>query len=158
MPNERELAMNPKTILCPIDFSPCSDEAVVHAAALARANGAEIALLHVTAVPAAYEDGIPIYSPYAETLAKDREALRAYPSPEGVEVSKHHRIGEPADEILAFATERNVELIVMGTHGRKGLGRWLFGSVAEKVVRQATCPVLTYRATPAVASQEPRTE
>ncbi len=147
-------SMEMKRILCPIDTSPCSDEALVHAIALARQNGALLDLLRVTEVPPAYADGLPVYSREAAEAATDREGLRELPVPADVRHEKHHRIGDAATEILEFAQRHEVDLIVMGTHGRRGLGRMLFGSVAEKVLRQAPCPVLTYR----VSTRTPRND
>jgi len=138
--------METRSILCPIDASPCSDEALTHAAALARQSGATLQILRVTEVPTAYSQGVPIYSREAAEVAQDRDALRDLEIPAGTNFEKNHRIGDPATEILKFTAEQQVDLIVMGTHGRRGWGRMLFGSVAEKVVRQAPCPVLTYRA------------
>jgi nucleotide-binding universal stress UspA family protein len=62
-----------------------------------------------------------------------------------VTVEHHLKEGDPATEILRLAEERKVDVIVMGTHGRTGLGRLLMGSVAEQIVRKAPCPVLTVR-------------
>ena len=133
-------------ILVPVDGSECSNRALEIAATLIRLKRGKLEILHVTPVPPAYEKGVPIYSETASQVAMERDELRALAVPEGVTYEKHHRLGAPAQEILEFAVAKSVELIVMGTHGRKGLGRLLYGSVAEKVVRHAACPVLTYRA------------
>lgn len=132
-------------ILVAVDGSECSAQALSHASGLAMATGAKLEILRVTAVPAAYEKGVPVYSEAASQLALDREELRHLPVAEGVTYEKHHRFGDPGDEILSFASSHPVDLIVMGTHGRTGWGRLLYGSVAEKVIRHAECPVLTYR-------------
>ena len=146
--------MSLKTILCPTDFSASSDEALTHASSLASQSGAQLYLLHVTQLPVPYTDGIPVYSPYAEQVAQDENTLKGVTVPDAkVKCERHHRIGDPAPEILDFAKEHNVDLIVMGTHGRKGLTRLLLGSVAEQVVRKATCPVLTYRVAGKVPEQ-----
>jgi nucleotide-binding universal stress UspA family protein len=65
---------------------------------------------------------------------------------EGVTVSSEVRFGRPAEEIIAFATEMKIELIAMSTHGRSGLARWAYGSVADRVLHAARCPVLLVRA------------
>ena len=144
--------MSLQSILCPIDFSACSDEALIHASTLASQGNAKLFLLHVSQLPVPYNDGIPVYSPHAEQVAQEEAMLKTITPPdEKVDFERHHRIGEPAVEILNFAQDHHVDLIVMGTHGRKGLSRMLMGSVAEKVVRKAGCPVLTYR----VAGQVP---
>ena len=65
---------------------------------------------------------------------------------EGVTVSSEVRFGRPADEIIAFANAQQVDLIAMSTHGRSGLARWAYGSVADRVLRGAHCPVLLVRA------------
>lgn len=65
---------------------------------------------------------------------------------EGVTVSSDVRFGRPAEEIISFATEMKVDLIAMSTHGRSGLARWAYGSVADRVLRAAQCPVLLVRA------------
>jgi nucleotide-binding universal stress UspA family protein len=65
---------------------------------------------------------------------------------EGVTVSSEVRFGRPAEEIIAFANERKIDLIAMSTHGRSGLARWAYGSVADRVLHAARCPVLLVRA------------
>ncbi len=65
---------------------------------------------------------------------------------EGVTASSEVRFGRPAEEIIAFANELNIDLIAMSTHGRSGLARWAYGSVADRVLRAAKCPVLLVRA------------
>lgn len=134
-----------RTILIPVDGSACSDEALKHASSLAKATGAKLEILRVSTVPPGYEHGVPVYSEAAAQLALDREELRSIPVVEGLTFEKHHRLGDPGDEIVSFAKSHPVDLIIMGTHGRTGWGRLVYGSVAEKVIRHAECPVLTYR-------------
>jgi nucleotide-binding universal stress UspA family protein len=134
------------TILHPTDFSEHSEFAFRLACALARDYGAHLVVLHVEPWPAiVYSEGIvpPITEDENERL---RDKLHAIEAPD-FKISVEHRLeeGDPIDRILAVATETNADLIVMGTHGRTGLGRLLMGSVAEPVLRRATCPVVTVR-------------
>lgn len=135
------------TILHPTDFSEQSGHALHLACALARDHGAHLVILHV---------GLPQRPVYGEWLLPPPSVDDAYYEaqsqlddlriPDGcVEVERRLEIGAPAAEILRVATEIPVDLIVMGTHGRTGLSRLLMGSVAEKVMRRATCPVLTVK-------------
>lgn len=91
--------------------------------------------------------------------AELREKLRRLNAGE-IGVRVRHRLveGQPVDEILRLAKETGCDLIVMGTHGRTGLGRMLMGSVAEKVVRTASCPVVTVREPSPVAERGPAPE
>lgn len=140
-----------KTILVPTDFSECSDAAVRYGRALAEAFGASLHLLHVVQDPykqawAAEGFAAPVTDMVVqwETQARKRldEAAAACGS---VPVTVATRIGSPFYDIALYASERNVDLIVIGTHGRGPLGHVLLGSVAERVVRKAPCPVLTVR-------------
>jgi len=132
------------TILHPTDFSDRSACAFRVACALARDYNAHLVVLHVDQLPLAlYGDAIapPRPDDYQDRLREQLFNLRA-PG-----VSAEHRLneGSPVTEILGVAEEVNADLIVMGTHGRTGLSRLLMGSVAESVLRQAPCPVLTVR-------------
>ncbi len=136
-------------ILCPVDFSEASREAMEIAADMARKLESSLTLLHVIQLPSiALPDGA-YYIPSTdvgpeidETLAEWRKDVIV----RGVHVVHTQRaIGIPHDEILKFAEEGGYGLIVLGTHGRTGLDHLLIGSVAEKVVRRAPCPVLTVR-------------
>lgn len=140
--------MNFKTILCPIDFSDSSDAAIGYASLLASESGARLFIVHV-------EEPLPEYPPDFAGYgigsgASEEEQLfdllgSFQPTVEGVEFEHRHLKGSPASEILRFAEQEKIELIVMGTHGRKGLSRFLMGSVAESIVRRAQCPVLTIK-------------
>lgn len=135
-----------RTILHPTDFSANSMYALHLATALARDHGAHLVILHVASVPAAfygYGEGMlpPTEAPKDDLLDK----LTKLPTPEGIKVSRRLEEGDPVGEILHVAEDVHANLIVMGTHGRRGLSRLLMGSVAEQVVRQAGCPVLTVR-------------
>jgi nucleotide-binding universal stress UspA family protein len=137
------------TIIHPTDFSSASAQAFAVAAALARDHGARLVVLHVAEEPALIDGtGLVPFDPamYRSELWDKLEQLvgRAY----GVEVETRLTEGNPVKAVLHVAAEVQADLIVMGTHGWTGLRRLLMGSVAEEVVRQAPCPVLTVR-TPA---------
>jgi universal stress protein A len=134
-----------KNILHPTDFSDLSHHAFTLACSLARDHGARIIVLHVYPPPVNYGEIIARQQPepYEEVLLHNLEEIR---SPDGSVNVEHHLVeGEPAKEIVRLATEMDCDMIVMGTHGRTGLGRLFIGSTAEAVVRHATCPVLTLK-------------
>jgi nucleotide-binding universal stress UspA family protein len=144
-----------KRICCPIDFSDTARAAMEVAVDLAKRFGAELLLLHAYPIPGyTFPDGSVVASPkMLEELAeqaerhlgewkRDAEALGA----PRVTIAKAS--GEPATEVVSFAAEQGIDLLVMGTHGRTGFTHALLGSVAERVVRRATCPVLTVRLPP----------
>jgi nucleotide-binding universal stress UspA family protein len=132
-------------ILVPVDFSECSRRAVEYASALADWYGATLTLFHASAAaPMAYASGSPLLPPAAPPR-EDREALigalrRMAGGRSGVECDVEEQ--PAAEAILARAAADRTDLIVMGTHGRSGVPRLLLGSVAERVLREAPCPVL----------------
>jgi nucleotide-binding universal stress UspA family protein len=135
-----------RTILHPTDFSTNSSYALGLAGSLARDYGARLIILHIATPPAAvYAEGIVLPEPegYEEELRSQLQRLQ----PEGLESRTEHCLvrGGAAAEILRVAEEKNCDLIVMGTHGRSGVGRLLLGSVAEQVIRRAPCPVVTVK-------------
>jgi nucleotide-binding universal stress UspA family protein len=138
-----------KTILHPTDFSACSTDAFRVACSLAHDYGARLIVLHVTSLPdLAYKGYALPDAPVGaeEYLTKVREDLaRLQPSDSQVPVERRLEEGDPVAEILRVAAATGTNLIVLGTHGRTGLGHLLMGSVAEQVVRNATCPVLTLK-------------
>lgn len=142
-----------KRICCPIDFSDASRAAMEVAADLARRFGAELVLLHAYPIPGyTFPDGSVVASPkMMQELAEQAERhLGEWRSDAerlagGPRVGMEKAVGEPAAEILSYARESGVDLLVLGTHGRTGLEHALMGSVAERVVRKAHCPVLTVR-------------
>ena len=139
--------MNARKILFPTDFSTLSNAALAHATTLARENGATLLIVHVEEPPAAYGMGEMYYGIPDPSDAALREMLHAVvPTDPQVRYEHHLLLGSPADEIVAYAEKEGIDLIVMGTHGRTGLTRLVMGSVAESVVRRATCPVLTFNA------------
>jgi nucleotide-binding universal stress UspA family protein len=142
-----------KRICCPIDFSDASRAAMEVAADLARRFGAELVLLHAYPIPGyTFPDGSVVASPkmmqdLAEQAQRHLEEWRldAERLARGERVTAEKGVGEPAAEIVAFAKNEAVDLLVLGTHGRTGLEHALMGSIAERVVRRAHCPVLTVR-------------
>jgi nucleotide-binding universal stress UspA family protein len=140
-------------ILVPTDFSKYSEIALNYAAALAEKFGAEIYLLHVVQdlalfIPDAVAVAPPIAVPVEQFTAAAREALQRLvrnPQLAALRVHQEIREGTPFYEIVRFAKEGSIDLIVMGTHGHAGLAHVLLGSVTERVVRKAPCPVLTVR-------------
>ncbi len=127
------------TILHPTDFSACAGHALELAASLARIRKARLVVLHVMAVPLVEEK-----RGYREEMEQELEGLRVPGALTAVE--RRLEVGDPAAAILRVAGELEADLIVMGTHGRTGLDRLLMGSVAEQVLRETDCPVLTVKA------------
>ncbi len=145
-----------KNIVVPTDFSEFSRLALDYAITIAQTFKATIFLIHVT--PEKELDSIRQISPYLEPgkieellkgrESEDRKQLNEFIPPEkkeGIKTEAIHRVGTPFLEIIKVAKEKEADLIVMATHGRSGLSHILFGSVAEKVVRKSTCPVLSIR-------------
>jgi nucleotide-binding universal stress UspA family protein len=137
------------TILVPTDGSPCADRACTYATHLADALGAQIHVVHVA--PADEQPGSDWLRDVAISEADvcdDLFALAAAPEETPDAEAVAHRTAyhdDPADGILRYAREHDVDLIVMGTHGRAGAARLVLGSVAESVLRAAPCPVVTLR-------------
>jgi nucleotide-binding universal stress UspA family protein len=142
-----------RRILCPLDFSRFSRHALEQAVELAREFGADVHALHVFAVAPVLEDvpaGVlatlePVRLPASQRTALTAE-LREFThdvEAAGVVVQVALAEGDPVATIVRRATDWPADLIVMGTHGRSGFERLLLGSVAEKVLRKAPCPVLT---------------
>jgi nucleotide-binding universal stress UspA family protein len=142
-----------RRILHPTDFSRASGPAFRRAVALARACRAPLVLVHVMTPPSPFiGEGAPPSS-YVELLilarrsAKRRLAAALARAKRGrVRAQGIFAEGLPADAILRAARRTRADLIVMGTHGRTGMSRVFLGSVAERVVRESRCPVLTVRA------------
>ena len=146
--------MHIRSILLPTDFSECAECALPYATQMARAAGAKLICLYVI------EPMMPPvgYAPVAEPLpavdvseqlqqSAERELPKLATREEcaGLTVEELIVHGEAASEIVHVAREREVDLIVISSHGRTGLGRMLFGSTAESVVRHAHCPVLVVK-------------
>ncbi len=147
-------------ILVPTDFSPQSDAALGYAVDLAERIGHRVILLHTlgpSTVPLLDGAIIPSAHELVERVADASEqidALRRRFDRAGVSIEAKVVQGAPAEEIVRFADAERCDLIVMGTHGRSGLARIALGSVAERVVRAATIPVLTIRAEPPVPATD----
>jgi nucleotide-binding universal stress UspA family protein len=142
----------PKTILVPTDFGTCSEHALTYAADLAKALGAELVVMHAYEIPMiGFPDGAVIATPELTSRVLEgadiglKKAIESHRS-SGVAMRTLVKQGSTWRTIVDTATEIGAGMIVMGTHGRHGLPRALLGSVAEKVVRTATCPVLTVHA------------
>jgi nucleotide-binding universal stress UspA family protein len=139
----------PKKILVPHDFGTGSDHALAYAVGLAKALGAEVTVMHAFEIPmVGFPDGTLVATP--ELVSRILEGVnvglkKAVELHAGAGVTMHSLVkqGPTWQTITETATERGADLIVMGTHGRHGIPRALLGSVAEKVVRMAHCPVLT---------------
>ena len=137
------------TIVFPTDFSTASDAALSYAEAVAKQSSARLLIVHVEEPPLAYGGGELYYGlpePSSERILSMLEAVR--PSDPSVPFMHRLAMGDPAGEIVRIAREENADSIVLGTHGRTGMMRLLMGSVAEAVVRWASCPVLVYRESP----------
>lgn len=143
--------INLKTILVPSDFSECSDAALRYGLELARRFDARLHLLHVVQDPltqpwAAEGFSAPLFEVVDKWQREARERLKlSVPEADAGRVTISATIAWPFAEILRYATDNDVDLIVMGTHGRGGVSHMLLGSIAEKVIRRAPCPVLTVR-------------
>jgi nucleotide-binding universal stress UspA family protein len=138
--------MNIKTILHPTDFSAASRYALELALSLARDHDSRVVLLHVLERPF-YGDEPVLLTRTLEDLRAEAEYWLDTLSKPTADIETEHMTaeGDPVAEILRVATEEQADLIVLGTHGRTGLRRLLMGSVAEKVIRRATCPVLAVK-------------
>lgn len=137
--------MKLRKILCPVDFSDFSVAANEFASLLARSSGAELIYLQVSLPDVTLNSYAYVDLPGLEKEARE-ELQNIAPSVEGVNSTYEVAFGSPADKIVEFATEHEVDLIVIGTHGRTGWRRVAMGSVAEDVVRRASCPVLAVKA------------
>lgn len=140
----------PTNILVATDFGPCSEQAFADAFELAVRLDVKVNVIHAFALPGLPDGGLAaraIDEAQREAEARMSEFLRAH-NTSGHLGEVLVRMGDPAQTILLAAEQLNAELVVVGTHGRKGLSRILLGSVAETVVRDAHCPVLVVR-TPA---------
>jgi nucleotide-binding universal stress UspA family protein len=132
-----------RTILHPTDFSPLARQALDVAAALAHDYQARLIVLYVHEPPLQMGELVATEPPdYRASLMRDLQAQRPVTP---VEVEHRLEEGPVADAIVRAAEQTQADLIVLGTHGRSGLGRVLLGSVAEQVLRKAPCLVLTVK-------------
>lgn len=155
-PNSRELGEAPlglaiRTILVATDFSPAANRARDIAVGLATKFGAEVHLLNVVVEPLPLpgpggtwirpEDVTPVY--VKEAMQKLADNVAEIEATDGFPITRAVKVGYPIDAIERYATDHHADLIVLGTQGHRGLSHLLLGSIAEKVVRMAACPVLT---------------
>ncbi|HYE64178.1 MAG TPA: universal stress protein [Pyrinomonadaceae bacterium] len=153
--------MEIRSILLPTDFSECANYALPYATSLARSAGASIICVHVIepVVPTVGYTGIAEPLPIADlseqladSATRELPKVARHEECAGLNVEEVIAHGDAASEIVRVAKERGVDLIVISSHGRTGLGRILFGSTAEAVVRHAPCPVLVVK--PSTESDE----
>lgn len=143
--------INYQKILCPIDYSDCSMNALAYAAKLAIKDSARLYLIYVKEEHASDYGGLKFDAELnrtAETDAAIEQKLRSSIPEEirrCINIETLIRVGIPFEEILKAARDLEADLIVMGTHGRTGISHMVIGSVTEKVIRNAPCPVLCIR-------------
>jgi nucleotide-binding universal stress UspA family protein len=144
--------MDIRHILVPTDFSESSKRALDYAMGVAQALGAKLTLLHVVELPSYVTDGhTPVHVSAAlrddlqEHAQRELAKLPLEASVGPVEIARRVVVGVPHQQILETAVAEQVDWIVMATHGRTGLSHLVMGSVAERVLRTAPCPVLTTR-------------
>jgi universal stress protein A len=148
-----------KQILYATDFSPTSEAALPYACELTRAFGASLHLLHVAQDPYHLPWTGDAYGLDLHELARawQRDAMTALTrlaDKTGLQPVAVCRLGRPAQEILEYTREQAIDLIVIGSHGHGAFAQLLLGSVAERLIRHATCPVLTVKATPVQPSAD----
>ena len=146
--------MNPfKRIIVATDLTPASEPAVLEAALLAKENGADLLIAHVYRPPsisqAQSEAGV-VYEEWDRNIRAEVEGklrvLVQNAAEEGVKAEALVLTGQPYEAIVEAAKLNDADLVVMGTHGRKGVARFFLGSVASRVISTAPCPVMTVRA------------
>jgi nucleotide-binding universal stress UspA family protein len=147
------LRVEAKTFFVPTDFSSCAREAAEEALMLAKSFSAQVIFFHVLDLHPSYttvyahEFGISVQipPPLPEEIEPEWEAFLSGLPLDKVDWEKFTEEGQAATVIVHQAEQMQADMIVMGTHGRSGLPHMLLGSIAEKVVRTASCPVLTVR-------------
>ncbi len=145
-----------EVILCPVDFSQIAANALRHAARLAACGGGRVVAAHAAwfEVPPYFTESriAELERQTRESLAEATLALGRFVEQTLPEAAREVELavveGSPSTAILDLASQRHAGLIVMGTHGRTGINRWMLGSVAERVVRESRIPVLTTRMPP----------
>jgi nucleotide-binding universal stress UspA family protein len=148
-------------ILCPVDFFPASDAAVSYAAGLAANYDATIHLLHVITpiLPGPYEyaiDTVEVTKSLEKAAMLEMNKLAARAREAGVRCNITVRVGDVYDEIKRTIEVDKPELVVMGTHGRRGVERWFMGSTTEKLMRHSPVPIVTISATGEKLTPAPR--
>ena len=142
-------------IVVPTDFSDCAEQAWGLAQRLAAASGAELVLVHVLVEAPLFNEGPftmdRVRNVFEAARKWGQDSLDAWMSQaraKGLKARVALRTGVPYREIVDLVTDERADLVVLGTHGRGGIDRALLGSVTDRVVRLAPCPVLTVRAAP----------
>jgi universal stress protein A len=156
------IAMNIKTILFPTDFSDYNDAALHYASRLAAESGATLHIVHIheriDSFAVMGEAGSTYALQWEDERRRSEQQLGAIAPPDpSVKYERHLLDGVPSAEIVAFAADHDVDLIVMASHGRTGFSRLVMGSVAEAVLRKAPCPVLVVKQ-PHVQPAQPMNE
>ncbi|WP_207262812.1 universal stress protein [Desulfovibrio sp. Huiquan2017] len=140
-----------KKVLCAVDFSDYSPLVAEYASMMAKCSGAQVLVLYVAPSLSQYVGfHVPpssIESFVGEIVTGAEDTMNAFVKENFSDLSVEGKVvtGYPAEEILAISEAEKCDMVVMGTHGRKGIDRILFGSVAEKVVKSSKAPVLTIR-------------
>ena len=146
-----------KKILIPIDGSPFSEASIPYVKELAKETGGEIILLRVSEPPVLSADRSPAIKPsweeYRDILMTEiqrqaeeyMEGIKANIEKSGIKVSSQAILGKAAESILQVAKKENINLIAMTTHGRTGVSRWVYGSVASRIVEESLQPVMLIR-------------
>jgi nucleotide-binding universal stress UspA family protein len=153
--------MSGARVLCALDFSDASDEALRQADARARRDGAELAVFHAIEDVGAVQPLAPVLGVQgvveAEQRVRDllRERVAAVTGRAGAEVQVYVAVGRAHAEVVRAAERLLADLLVIGSHGRSGIARVLLGGVASRVVRHAHCPVLVARARPPAPARTP---
>jgi nucleotide-binding universal stress UspA family protein len=139
--------MKAQRILVPIDFTPAGEAALETATTLARGSGGKLLIVHVRE-PKGLAENLVYDILYQELSTEEltRKLEAVVPPESGVPYEHRLLSGTPVDGILRTAESEHVDLIVLGTHGHRGIAHVLLGSVAEAVVRRAKCPVLAVKA------------
>lgn len=130
-----------KRILVPLDGSQLAETAIPHAEALAQKSQGKILLIRISSKPDEKVDPVTGLQPRQVYLDEKAQKLRD----NGIEVECRVQQGDPASKIIELAESDAIDLVVMSSHGRTGLARWVYGSVAEKVLHNARCPLLLVR-------------
>jgi len=136
-------------ILCPIDFSEYSEKAVIYAKELAKTFNSKLYIIHIIYEPAEFTG---FYVPHISFDKIKSEIKSGAQKLMDEFINKNLKdftnfevivtIGDPAEEIIKFSNDKDIDLIVIGSQGKKGLEKFVFGSTAEKVVKRAVCPVM----------------
>ncbi len=137
-----------KKILFPVDFTASSDKVLPYVKLMADKLGAKVSLVHVVRGAeefAGFEMGAAWYSSFEKELIDGAEkAMTRFVEENGLnDAETAVLVGDAGEELVKYAEDNGVDMIIMGTHGRKGLEKIMFGSVAAEVVKKAKCPVLT---------------